>query len=180
MHITVFGGSQPKPGEASYEEALLLGRLLGERGHTVITGGYIGAMEAVSRGAAESGAHVIGVTCAQIEAWRPVKPNPWVIEEVRRETLLERLQTLIESCQAAIALPGGPGTLTEIALTWNLLLTAAIPPIPLILIGAGWQATWQAFYQALGEYVPENQRSFLSFAPNAHAAARMLDELCPR
>lgn len=179
MHITVFGGSQPKPGEASYEEAVLLGRLLGERGHTVITGGYIGAMEAVSRGAAGSGAHVIGVTCAQIEAWRPVKPNPWIKEELRRETLHERLLTLINSCQAAMALPGGPGTLTEIALTWNLLLTASIAPRPLVLIGAGWQATWQSFYQALGDYVPESQRAWLSFAPDVQAAVRLLDGLCP-
>lgn len=175
MHITIFGGSQPKPGEASYQQALLLGRLLGERGHTVITGGYIGAMEAVSRGAAESGGHVIGVTCAQIEAWRPVKANPWVKEEVHRETLHERLLTLIESCQAAMALPGGPGTLTEIALTWNLLLTESIAPRPLILIGVGWQSTWQAFYQALGEYVPERQRSWLSFAPDVRAAVQLLE-----
>ena len=30
---------------------LELGKLLAERGHTVLTGGYIGTMEAVSRGA---------------------------------------------------------------------------------------------------------------------------------
>ena len=179
MHVTVFGGSKPKPGEASYEEALLLGRLLGEQGHTVITGGYIGTMEAVSRGAAESGAHVIGVTCAQIEAWRPVKPNPWVQQEIRCATLHERLFTLIDSCQAAMALPGGPGTLTEIALTWNLLLTDSIASRPLILIGAGWQATLQAYYQALGEYVPESQLTWLRFAPGARAAVRLLDDLCP-
>lgn len=177
MHVTVFGGSKPKPGDASYAEALLLGRLLAEQGHTVITGGYIGAMEAVSRGAAEGGGRVIGVTCEQIEAWRPVKPNPWVQEEIRRATLHERLVTLIDSCQATLALPGGPGTLTEIALTWNLLLTASIAPRPLILIGAGWQSAMQSYYQALGEYVPESQRAWLRFAPDAPAAVQMLNGL---
>jgi predicted Rossmann-fold nucleotide-binding protein len=88
--------------------------------------------------------------------------------------LHERLVTLIDSCQAAIALPGGPGTLTEIALTWNLLLTESIAPRPLILIGAGWQATWQAYYQALGDYVPDYQRAWLSFAPNARTAVHLL------
>ena len=31
------------------------------------------------------------------------------------------------ACDAAIALPGGPGTLTEIALTWNLMIVAFHP-----------------------------------------------------
>lgn len=39
--------------------------MLAERGHIVLNGGYIGTMEAVSRGAAEAGGHVIGVTCEE-------------------------------------------------------------------------------------------------------------------
>ena len=35
----------------------------------------------------------------------------WVKEEIKKKTLIERLQVLIEGCDAAIALPGGPGTL---------------------------------------------------------------------
>ena len=47
MKVSVFGGSQPQEGSAAYAEAQNLGRLLAERGHTVLTGGYIGTMEAV-------------------------------------------------------------------------------------------------------------------------------------
>src|SRR3990172_5346318 len=122
MKVSVFGGSQPKEGTPAYEEARSLGELLAQQGHTVLTGGYIGTMEAVSRGAAEAGGHVIGVTCEDIERWRPVRRNAWVMEEWRRKTLLERLRSLIDNCQAAFALPGGPGTLTEISLTWNLMV----------------------------------------------------------
>src|SRR5258708_16993147 len=78
MKVSVFGGSQPKNGSAAYAEAQELGKLLAERGHVVLTGGYIGTMEAVSRGAAEAGGHVIGVTCEDIERWRAIDPNPWV------------------------------------------------------------------------------------------------------
>jgi predicted Rossmann-fold nucleotide-binding protein len=46
----------------------------------------------------------------------------WVKEERKKKTLLSRLQALIEGCDAAIALPGGPGTLTEITLMWNLMI----------------------------------------------------------
>ena len=96
MNISVFGGSQPKEGDAAYTEAQELGKLLAQRGHIVLTGGYIGTMEAVSRGASEAGGHVIGVTCEDIEAWRAVSPNQWVKEERREKTLLGRLQVLIE------------------------------------------------------------------------------------
>ena len=44
-------------------------------------------MSAVSQGASEAGGHVIGVTCYQIEQFRPLAPNEWVIEEMRYETL---------------------------------------------------------------------------------------------
>src|SRR5690606_21772609 len=103
--ISVFGGSKPRPGEPDYEQALRLGSLLGAAGYTVLTGGYIGTMEAVSRGAAEAGGHVVGITCDEIEAWRPVKHNQWVLEEQRHGTLRERLSALIDGCDGALALP---------------------------------------------------------------------------
>src|SRR3990172_10856853 len=106
MNITVFGGAQPKEGSSGYEEACELGSLLAQRGHTVLTGGYMGTMEAVSRGASDAGGHVIGVTCEDIEAWRKTSANPWVKEERRKKSLIERLQALVEGCDAAIALAG--------------------------------------------------------------------------
>ena len=172
--ITVFGGANPKPGTAAYEEALQLGRLLGERGYSVLTGGYIGTMEAVSRGAAESGGHVIGVTCEEIESWRGVSANAWVKEELRYATLKERLFALIEECDAALALPGGVGTLAEIALTWNLLLIDAIPPRPLILIGSCWQETVRHLYASFDDYIPEMQRQWIQFSQDIWQAVDLL------
>jgi len=175
--VSVFGGSQPKPGDPSYQEALRLGKLLAEMGCILLTGGYIGSMEALSRGAAEAGGHVIGVTCDQIEAWRPVKANHWVIEEWHFASLHERLFALIENSDAFIALPGGVGTLAEIMLAWNLLLTQILPPRPLILIGSGWQTTIQHFLAEQGEFIPENQRQWVSFVPDADSAIQWLQKL---
>src|SRR5512135_1978546 len=137
MKISVFGGSQPQHGSPAYEQAHDLGRLLAGHGHAVLTGGYIGTMEAVSRGAAEAGGHVIGVTCTQIENWRAIGANQWVTEEWKKETLIERLECLISSCDAACALPGGPGTLAEISLMWNMMIIGVLEKRPLILIGEG-------------------------------------------
>ena len=169
--IAVFGGASPRPGQTSYQEALRLGELLGKAGYIVMTGGYVGTMEAVSRGAADAGAHVIGVTCAEIENFRSGGPNPWVKEEIRTEILRERINIMIESCDAAIALPGGIGTLAEIMLMWNTLLIGAVTPRPLVLVGSGWQETMAAFNQALGDYIPSRELDWLSYAPDVEAAA---------
>lgn len=175
MNITVFGGSQPLQGSQAYQDAYQLGKLLGESGHAVLTGGYIGTMEAVSRGANEAGAHVIGVTCHEIEHWRGVGANPWVIEERKFNTLRERLNGLIDGCDAAIALPGGPGTLTEIALMWNLMIVDAIPQKPLILIGHGWKSMLEQGYAEMSEYFAEKQRALIQFAPDISTAIHLLN-----
>lgn len=175
MNISVFGGSQPKAGDAAYAEAQELGKLLAQRGHTVLTGGYIGTMEAVSRGASEAGGHVIGVTCVDIENWRKVGANRWVKEEWRKQTLIERLQALVEGCDAALALPGGPGTLTEVSLMWNLMIVESLHRRPLILIGDGWQSVFDQVFKQLEPYTSAQQRELLSFAKDIYTAVSILD-----
>lgn len=174
MNVTVFGGAQPKEGTPAYEEARELGLLLAQRGHVVLSGGYMGTMEAVSRGANEAGGHVIGVTCEDIEAWRPTKANGWVKEERRKKTLHERILALIEGCDAAMALPGGAGTLTEIMMMWNLMIVESLPRRPLVLIGRGWQSTFDQFFGEFENYMPAHQRELLYFAGDVQTAVKYL------
>ena len=174
MRITVFGGSAPKPGEAAYDQAYRLGKMIGEAGFTVLTGGYIGTMEAVSRGVAECGGRVVGITCDQIEKWRPVSPNKWVQEELRYATLKERLYALIDNCDAALVLPGGIGTLAELAVMWSQLQTGAITPRPLIFIGSGWRVVIDRFLDQFDDYVPEIHRPLIAFASDVTEAFQML------
>ncbi len=176
MNITVFGSSTPQPGEHGYEEASHLGELLAKAGHTVLTGGYMGTMEATSRGAAEAGGHTIGVTCAQIEAWRNTRANPWVREERSFPTLRERLYSLIESCDAAIALPGGVGTLAEIAVMWSQMQTNSMPLRPLILIGDGWQKVFDGLFAMQDNHIQTKHRELLSFAPDVDSAVMLLKQ----
>ena len=172
--ISVFGGSKPKPGEEAYIKALHLGKLLGQAGFTVLTGGYIGTMEAVSRGVAENGGYVVGVTCDEIESYRPVIPNRWLHEEIKHATLRERIFSLIEECDAALVLPGGIGTLTEIVTMWNLLLTSAISSRPLILVGPEWKVIILDLYKNLGAYIPTSQRRLIILTPDADSAIALL------
>ncbi len=174
MRISVFGGSTPKPGEAAYDQAYQLGKMIGEAGYTLLTGGYLGTMEAVSRGASESGGWVVGVTCDQIEKWRPIPPNNWVQEERRHTTQKERLYALIDNCDSAMVLPGGIGTLAEFAVMWSQMQIGAISPRPLIFIGHGWRELIEFFFDQFNEYVPEIYRSLLIFAPDVSQAFQML------
>lgn len=176
MNVTVFGTARIHPDDPLYQEAYHLGRLLAESGHTVLNGGYIGSMEAVSRGAAEAGGHVVGITCEDIERWRPVKCNPWVTEERRFQTLRERLMALIDSSDAAIALPGGAGTLTEIAVMWNQLHTGSIPPRPLILVGSAWERVFHTFFESMpAGFVPVKDRAYLLFVPDVETAVHTIN-----
>lgn len=176
MRVTVFGGSQPLSGDPAYEQARRLGELLAKAGHTILNGGYIGTMEAVSRGAHEAGGHVIGVTCDAIEAWRSVNPNRWIGEEMRFATQRERLFALIENCDAAIALPGGIGTLAEVAEMWSSLQTGSIESRPLILVGPEWRAVIEQFLASLGDYVPLEHRDLLILVDSVDQAVQTINE----
>ncbi len=53
--VTIFGGSKCAETDPEYDQARRAGRLLAEAGYTICTGGYLGVMEAASRGAREVG-----------------------------------------------------------------------------------------------------------------------------
>ncbi|MBP8000401.1 MAG: LOG family protein [Chloroflexi bacterium] len=160
--ISVFGSSGPLPGSLAYEEARAVGRLLAEAGYAVATGGYGGVMSAVSQGAAEAGGHVIGVTCAQIEQFRPLGRNQWVQEEIKYQTLQDRVLHLVKHNDGVITMPGGIGTLSEMALVWSFTQVGEISPRPHVLFGELWRATLQTFITP--EYVRESHWQLLHFA----------------
>ena len=176
MKVTVFGGASPKPGDAAYQMAYELGGLLARAGHTVLNGGYIGTMEAVSRGAYEEGGDVLGVVCDEIESWRKAVPNDYLTEEIRFETLKERLAYLMDGADAAVALPGGLGTMVEFSLLWNEMAIDARPKVPLILVGIGWQETFEAFYANLGQFVREEDRALLTFVTDVTGVLPVLEQ----
>ena len=175
--VSVFGSSLPTEEMSEYAEARELGGILAKSGYIVATGGYRGVMEAASRGASEAGGHVIGVTCDRIEAFVPgLSANRWVSEEIRFRDLRARLNHLVVETQAAIAMPGGIGTLSEIALSWSLLQTAEMPPKPLILVGRVWDSVVRIFLDQADEYVGENDRELVRNVDTAVEAARLVTE----
>lgn len=133
--VTVFGSSRPHEGDADYEEARVLGRALAKHCFAVCSGGYGGVMEAVSRGAKETGGKTYGVTA---EFFKSAKCNPWIDIEIRKQTWEERLFELIRMAHGFVACKGGTGTLVELALVWEMLNKAVITKKPFAVLGEFW------------------------------------------
>ena len=135
--VTVFGSSQPAPLTPAYQTAYELGRAIAAAGWTLCNGGYGGTMEAAARGAVEAGGHTIGVTCTAFGGRGG--PNAYIRQEVPTFDLLTRLNTLVRLGWAYVVLPGGTGTLLELALVWELLNKSLLRRrAPLILLGEHW------------------------------------------
>jgi len=157
--IAVYGSSAARPRSALYADGVLMGRLLGESGFDVMTGGYQGVMEAVSRGARAAGAHVVGVTMARFED----RVNRYVIEEIHTANFYERFGWLVDRADGYIAMPGGIGTMAEVSFAWQELLLGIVPKRPLILVGGEWRALYDSW---VGNFV----RTPNLFAPLTLAA----------
>lgn len=135
--VAIFGTSRARVGDSAYNFAMETGTLLARAGFTIANGGYGGTMLAAARGAAEAGGEVIGVTCS---AFKSSKPNEYITQEILTNSLDERLDKLIELGQAYIVLPGGTGTLLELAKVWELRNKGFLgAEKPIILIGEFWK-----------------------------------------
>jgi len=176
MIVAVYGSARPVEGDAMYEDARRLGALLARQGHTIMTGGYCGMMEAVTRGAAEAGGRTIGVTCAEIERHRPGGANDWVQVNIRTETLNQRLEVLTRQPDAMIALPGGIGTMAEICLALNLSVISQRASKPIILIGSGWRETFEAFYAHNNGFTAREDFERMRFCLTTDEAVELLDQ----
>jgi len=133
ISIGVFGSSQPREGEAAYEEARLLGRSIADREGRVVCGGYGGVMEAACRGAAEQGGRSVVVI------FDGTRPNPWVSEAIFVRDLAERLGRLRDISDVWIFLPHGLGTMLELVWIGESVVKGEAPARPLVMLGDFWR-----------------------------------------
>ncbi len=168
--VTIFGGSKCKHDSPEYREARELGRMLAEAGFTICTGGYLGIMEAASRGAREAGGRVFGIVMNQFKS----EPNRYLTDKVATDHFYDRLQNLITRSVGFVAFKGGMGTVTEISLVWNKLQTRVLEHRPLILVGDCWKGVVDAWQTNL--VVSKDDLQFLSFADDAADACKLMIE----
>ena len=135
--IAIFGSGKTPEDDPVFEFAESIGRALASAGFTIINGGYNGTMLASAKGATSVGGKVTGVTCT---AFGRSGANKYVTDEISTNTLLERLNTLIDTADAYVVLPGGTGTLLELAHIWEFKNKRfADPAKPIIIAGSFWK-----------------------------------------
>jgi uncharacterized protein (TIGR00730 family) len=113
MRICVYCSSSAAVDDIYFQAAREVGRLIGERGHSLIYGGSdVGLMGAVARAAHDAGARVVGVLPDSIA--RHVGASPVADEMTITATMAERKALMEAGADAFLALPGGFGTLEEL------------------------------------------------------------------
>lgn len=136
--IAVFGPGHPTRRE--YNQAAQVGRLLAERGVTVVCGGLFGVMEAACMGAKEAGGSTVGI----LRTYNRFEANPYVDIVIPSGLGDARNVVVATAGEAAIAIAGRLGTLSEI----SIALKHGVP-----VVGLG---TWKLDRHALFDrYLPE-------------------------
>jgi len=166
--VTIFGGSRCGEEDPEYAQARRVGSLLAEAGFTICTGGYLGVMEAASRGAREAGGRVLGIVMNQFKS----EPNRFLTDKVATPHFYERLQRLITRSVGFVAIRGGMGTVTELSLVWNKIQTKVIEPRPLVLLGGCWRPVVAAWQASLA--VSDLDIAALDFADTAEQAVQII------
>jgi hypothetical protein len=169
--IVVFGGRHPVDGDLEYAEAVRLGSLLAAAKYAVMSGGYSGVMEAVSRGAKEAGGTAIGIT---MEIFGDLAPNPFLTREIRSRNFFERLEILTSSASGFVAMRGGMGTLTELSLIWNMLQTKTMEYKPTILVGKFWRPLLESVADHL--VISREELDLFHYVGSAGDAVARLDQ----
>ncbi|HWF02222.1 MAG TPA: TIGR00730 family Rossman fold protein [Candidatus Angelobacter sp.] len=130
--ITVFGSARLTAQSQEYAAARAVGVALAENGHTVMTGGGPGLMEAASRGAREAGGKCIA---CRIRLSLEQTRNNYIDRSVSFRYFFVRKVMLLRNSYALVVLPGGLGTLDELFEVLTLIQTRKLLPLPIIFIG---------------------------------------------
>lgn len=141
--VSIFGSARTKPTDHYYKMARETGRLLGESGFDVITGGGPGIMEAGNRGAMDAGGTSIG---CNIELPMEQQPNPYQTSSLSFKYFFVRKTMFIKYSNAYVIFPGGFGTMDELFEPLTLIQTRKIRNFPVVLFGSQY---WRGLLQWL-------------------------------
>ena len=133
--LLVFCGSRTGHDPAHAELAATLGKLLAERGITLVYGGGgVGLMGVMARAALASGGSVVGIIPTTLMTAEIAQAG--LTEMIVVDTLHERKALMHARADAILAIPGSIGTLDELfeSMTWREL---GIHDKPIWLLGPG-------------------------------------------
>ncbi len=135
--VTVFGGARFTPDSQPYQEAQILGELLGREGVPVITGGGPGIMEGANRGCFATHATSVGLN---IELPFEQTSNPYQNLSLDFRYFFVRKYLFVKHAVGFVIFPGGYGTLDELFEALTLVQTGKVAPFPIVLVGVAYWA----------------------------------------
>ena len=131
--VSFYGSARVKSDNKIYEQTEELAHRLGKLGFSIITGGGPGVMEAANKGALKAGVTSIGLN---IELPEEQACNDYTTKSITFRHFYVRKLMLVKYATAFIIMPGGLGTLDELAEVLTLIQTHKIKPFPVILFGS--------------------------------------------
>ena len=135
--VSIFGSARTRPDDPQYLAAVEVGRLLGQKGFSILTGAGPGIMEAGNKGAKLAGAPSYG---CNIELPFEQGANPYVDTLVSFRYFAVRKTMFIKYSSAFIIFPGGFGTFDEMFEALTLIQTGKISQFPVVLFGTHYWA----------------------------------------
>ena len=178
--ICVFCGASAGVGTGYLDLARSVGQGLAERGiGLVYGGGRVGLMGALADAALDAGGSVVGVIPRRLVDRELAHPGLTGLEIV--DTLHERKARMSELADAFIALPGGLGTLEELAevVSWAQL-ELHHKPIGLLDVDGYWQALAAWLDHAVDEgFVAPRHRALVEIAADLDSMLGRFDAWSP-
>ena len=145
--VSLFGSARTPPDHPDYELATAISRALSDAGFTVITGGGPGIMEAGNKGAFKGASPSVGLN---ISLPKEQMPNAFQDVALRFRHFFSRKVMFVKYASAYVVLPGGFGTLDEMAEILTLIQTGKTRNIPIILVNKPfWQGLLDWFKNTL-------------------------------
>ena len=142
--VSIFGSARTARDHPHYALAEQIARALSDAGFSVVSGGGPGIMEAANKGAFAGKSPSIGLNIMlpheQVE-------NEFQDISLRFRHFFSRKVMFVKYASAYVVLPGGFGTLDELAEILTLVQTERTRRIPIILVG---KAFWEGLIQWFG------------------------------
>jgi uncharacterized protein (TIGR00730 family) len=135
--VSIFGSSRTPPDHPWFHKAEETARLLADGGFAIISGGGPGIMAAANKGAQAGRAPSVGLN---IELPREQVPNPYQDISLSFRHFFARKVMFVKYASAYVVLPGGFGTLDELAEILTLVQTGKNRRIPIVLAGSAFWA----------------------------------------
>lgn len=159
--VSIFGSSRCAPGHPYYELGEAIARALSEAGFSVVSGGGPGVMEAVNKGAYMGKSPSIGLN---IQLPHEQVRNHYQDISLTFRHFFSRKVMFVKYASGYVVLPGGFGTLDELAEILTLIQTHKTRRIPVILVHSPfWKGLIEWFRQTLipeGTIDPEDLNLF--------------------